>query len=91
MNQHSGCGFSNKPGASCLWAVLWKRVVLTIIAMALAIGLAGCSVDDLLPPIGGDIPFEQETTTPSEMGAVDNVPTVPEDPGCDDVEFRPFS
>jgi hypothetical protein len=91
MNQHSGCGLPNVAGAGRLWTAVWKRAVLAIVAVAMVIGFAACSLDDLLMPIGGDIPFEQETTTPPEMGAVDNIPTVPEDPGCDDVDFRPFS
>ena len=60
------------------------------ILLALVIGSTGCALDDLLAPFAGDIPFEQDETMPSEMGAVDNIPTVPEDDSAMDT-FRPLT
>lgn len=51
--------------------------MLAVMAVSLVSGLTGCALDDLVMPIGGDIPFEQEQTTPPEMGAVDNNPRIP--------------
>jgi hypothetical protein len=47
-------------------------------------------LDDLLAPFAGDVPFEQDVTMPSEMGAVDNVPTVPDDDSAMDL-IRPLT
>lgn len=91
MNRDGRYGLSNKTAVARPWATVWKRSVLLVIAVVLVVGLAGCSLEDLLPFGGGDIPFEKEPITPPEMGAVDNIPTVPEDiSNYDDVEFRPF-
>lgn len=91
MNRDSRFGSSNKTAMVRPWVTVWKRTALAVIAAALVVGLVGCSLDDLLTPVGGDIPFEKESTTPPEMGAVDNIPTVPEDiSNYDDAEFRPF-
>lgn len=56
----------------------------------MVLGTTGCALDDLLAPFAGDIPFEQDETKPSEMGAVDNIPTVPEDDSAMDT-FRPLT
>lgn len=75
----------------CFCSILWKRAALAVITLALLLGSAGCALDDLMTPFAGDIPFEQETTAPSEIGAVDNTPTVPEDDSSfGDIDFRPF-
>ena len=58
---------------------LWKRMVLVAMGAALIVGLMGCSLDDILTPFGsGEVPFEQEKTAPTDMGAVDNPLTVPD-------------
>ena len=81
---------SGDHSAGCFLPVLWKRGVLAAILLALVIGSTGCALDDLLAPFAGDIPFEQDETMPSEMGAVDNIPTVPEDDSAMDT-FRPLT
>ena len=90
MNQNSQYHVSDKSGTGRLWTVLWKRAVPAFAAAALMVGLAGCSLDDLLMPIGGDIPFEQSQTTPPEMGAVDNATTVPDDASFGEPDDRPL-
>lgn len=70
---------------------LWKRIAVATLAAVLVLGLMGCTVDDVLSPFGvGDIPFEEEQTTPPDMGAVDDRPTVPNDEDFDDIDFRPL-
>lgn len=78
----------HKSHLSPMW---WKRIALAVITMAMAVAFAGCSVEDLVTPFAGDIPFEQELTVPADLGAVDNIPTVPEsDDSLGDSNFRPF-
>lgn len=80
---------SKEPGRNRLWAVLWKGTALAVIGMALFVGIAGCSLDDIVMPVGGDIPFEENITTKPDMGAVDDVPTVPNDDfSFDGIDFR---
>ena len=63
-----------------LWNRLWKRIAMAAVGTALVIGLAGCSLDDVLTPFGNwEIPFEQEQIAPTDMGAVDNPLTVPDE------------
>ena len=63
-----------------LWNRLWKRTALAAVVTALVVGLAGCSLGDVLAPFGNwEIPFEQEPTAPTDMGAVDNPLTVPDE------------
>ena len=43
-----------------------------LIAGVLVIGLMGCSVDDIFSNFNvGDVPFEEEHTSPTDMGVVD--------------------
>lgn len=81
---------SKEYSAGCFLLAWCKRAALTVIAVALVLGTTGCALDDLLAPFAGDIPFEQDETKPSEMGAVDNIPTVPEDDSAMDT-FRPLT
>ena len=90
MNRDSRYHISNESCSSGLWATLRKRIALTVVASALMIGMAGCSLDDVMMPIGGEIPFEKETTAPSEMGVVDNAPTVPRDGAFGNIDDRPL-
>ena len=58
-----------------------KWITLTVVGVALILGLTGCALDDALAPFGiGDVPFEQGQTAPTDMGAVDNPMTVPDEP-----------
>ena len=58
----------------------WKRLALGVTAGIFAMTLMGCSVDDVFAPFQfSDIPFDQEQTAPTDMGAVDNPLTVPVD------------
>ena len=59
---------------------LWKKAALCTVSVALVLGLMGCDLNDLLTPFGGgEIPFEQtKPTSQRDMGAVDNIPTVPD-------------
>jgi hypothetical protein len=67
----------------------WKRAALAVVAVALFLSLTGCN--DLLDPLGPlDIPFEQEPTKSTDMGAVDNKPTVPGDSDFDDMDLSPL-
>ena len=86
MNQDSRNHTFPKHGSSRLW----KPIALGVTATLLLMGLTGCALDDILMPVGGDIPFEQEYTTPPEMGSVDNAPTVPDDSSFDNVDDRPL-
>jgi hypothetical protein len=86
MNQDSRNHTFPKHGSSRLW----KRIALGAAAILLMMGITGCALDDILTPVGGDIPFEQEQTTPPEMGSVDNAPTVPDDSSFDNVDDRPL-
>lgn len=91
MNRNSRYGFSKKTGIDRPQRIHWKRVLLVGMVVILLIGLMGCSMDDLLTPFTGDIPFEPESTAPSEMGSVDDTPTVPEFDGpLGDVDFAPL-
>lgn len=81
---------SEERSAGCFRLALWKRAALAVIAVALAIGSTGCALDDLLGHFAGDIPFEQDAPDPSEMGAVDNFFTVPDDDRSAD-DFRPLN
>lgn len=81
---------SEEYSAGCFRLVWWKRAILAVVAVALVLGTTGCALDDLLAPFAGDIPFEQDETKSSEMGAVDNIPTVPEDDSAMDT-FRPLT
>ena len=67
----------------------WIRGTLAAVALVLFLGLTGCA--DILEPLhAGDIPFEEEVTTPPDIGAVDNVPTVPVDNSFDGTDYLPF-
>ena len=91
MNRNSRYRHVKETGTGRSRAALWKRMALTLTMVALVIGLLGCSLDDLLTPFSGDIPFEQEPTKSSDMGAVDNTPTVPNvDRPLDDTDFHPL-
>lgn len=90
MNQVCSDHTSKDSGINRLWVAVQKGTALVAIAVALIIGMTGCSLDDILLPIGGDIPFEQEYTTPTEMGSVDNAPTVPDGSSFDNVDDRPL-
>ena len=64
-----------------LWKSFRKWIALAVVGAALVLGLTGCALDDALAPLGiGDIPFDQEETAPTDMGAVDNPMTVPDEP-----------
>lgn len=79
MNKNFRHGSSEDCSKGRFWMAVWKRTALMVIVVALVIGFAGCSLDDLMTPFTGDIPFEQEQTKPTDIGAVDNTPTVPND------------
>ena len=83
-------GSSEQPFAGRVCLALWKRITLAVITVALLVGFSGCALEDLLAPFAGDVPFEQDVTMPSEMGAVDNVPTVPDDDSAMDL-IRPLT
>ena len=89
MNQNRRYHTSGEYGIDRFLRVVRKGAALLAVA-ALTVGMTGCSLDDILMPIGGEIPFEQEQTTPPEAGAVDNVPTVPGDLSFDDLDNRPL-
>lgn len=92
MNQDGRFGFSKGLGNNRSRSVSFRKKAALVAASAtLALVLMGCTLDDLLTPFGsGDIPFEQEQTTPTDIGAVDNSPTVPDDDSfidADDLQF----
>ena len=91
MKQNSTNEFSQERGKGRLLTHLWKRLALAATAVIMVIGIAGCALDDLTSGAGGDVPFEQEQTTPREMDVLDNVPTVPDDAAFDDFDSRPLS
>lgn len=69
---------------------LWKRWAVAVIACVLTIGLMGCSLDDILSPLNfGDIPFEEQQNAPTDMGVVDDRPSIPEDVDFDDLRQDP--
>ncbi len=73
------------------WQALVKMAALVMIVAVLAVGSAGCELDDLQTPFAGDIPFDQKQTVPPDMGVVDNTPTVPDsDTPLDSIDFIPF-
>lgn len=77
MRQNNRQCFSHRDSST--WDRMWKRMVLVVMGAALMIGLMGCSLDDILTPFdSGEIPFEQGETAPTDMGAVDNPLTVPD-------------
>lgn len=92
MKQNSKKHFPEEPGMSrpC-GQTLWKGVALVAVGAALILGLTGCDLNEVLMPFGaGDIPFEQYHTAPTDMGAVDDQPRVPNDDDFDSGDFRPF-
>ena len=90
MKRDSRYHMTNESGNSGLWTSLLKGIGLTVVGLVLTICMAGCSLDDVLMPIGGEIPFEEATTAPSEMGVVDDVHTIPRDEAFGDIDDRPL-
>lgn len=69
---------------------LWKRVTLVIITGVLAIGLMGCSLEDIFSSFHvTDLPFEDDKTTPTDMGVVDDRPVIPDDSNFEDLRYDP--
>ena len=76
-------------GISRLWVTVRRIMALTAVVFVLTVGMTACSLDDLLMPMGGEIPYEQQQTTPPDAGWADRTPTVPDDSSFDDNDFRP--
>lgn len=91
MNQDSRNGLSRGRGMGRFLTHLWKRVTLTVIAAIMVLAVTGCDVDDYPSAYAGDVPFEQGQTPPSEMGALDDTLTVPDDAAFDNLELRPLN
>lgn len=71
---------------------LWKRVILVIIAGVLAIGLMGCNLEDIFSSFNvGDLPFEEDLSSPTDMGVVDDRPVVPDGSNFEDLRYDPVS
>lgn len=90
MNQNSKnsvCGERSMPHR--LIGIL-KGLTAAVLAVLMVIGTTGCALDDLTSFFTGDVPFEQEQTTPPEMGAVDNRPTVADDAAFDGIDSNPL-
>ena len=67
---------------------LWKRVSVVLVACVLAIGLLGCSIEDLFSSFNlSDLPFDNEETRSRDMGVVDDRPVIPDDSNFDDLRY----
>lgn len=70
---------------------LWKRLTLVIIAGVLAIGLMGCSVEDIFSNFQvNDLPYDDDQTAITDMGVVDDRPVVPDDSNFEDLRYDPI-
>ena len=90
MNHNSRNEVSQERGTGRLLASRWKRVVLAALVLIMVIGSAGCALEDLTSGFGGDVPFDQEQTKSSEIGALEDTPTVPDDAVFGDFDSRPL-
>ena len=70
---------------------VWKRITVAVLAVLLAIGLMGCSLEDVFGVFNSsDIPFDDGYTAPTDMGVVDNRPGIPEVDDFDDLRYDPI-
>ena len=77
---------NRKDRMSCLW----KRWTVALMAGVLALGLMGCSLEDIFSNFNvSDVPFEEEHSAPTDMGVVDNRPVVPDDSDFEDLRYDP--
>ena len=69
----------------------WKRVTAVLIAGVLAIGLMGCSFEDIFSGFNiNDLPFGEDQSAPTDMGVVDDRVVIPDDSDFDDLRYDPF-
>ena len=69
----------------------WKRVTAVLIAGVLALGLMGCSVEDIFSSFNvKDLPFGDDQNAQTDMGVVDDRVVIPEDSDFEDLRYDPF-
>ena len=58
---------------------LGRGLAVSAIAVTLLISTCGCAPEDILPPLNGDIPFEQSQNTADDMEDMEKPLTEPDE------------